>query len=89
MRAAAHALRQRSPSQLTVAVPVAPPETCEEFRSEVDETVCAETPALFGGVGLWYGDFSQTTDGEVRQLLEDARRRLTAGKVGAAPSSEP
>jgi putative phosphoribosyl transferase len=55
-----------------VAVPVSSPETCEEFRSEVDEIVCAVTPQHFQGVGLWYDDFSQTSDEEVRELLKRA-----------------
>lgn len=74
MRAAAAALRAKQPAQLVVAVPVAAPETCDEFRSEVDAIVCAVTPEPFRGVGLWYDDFSQTTDEEVRDLLARAAR---------------
>jgi putative phosphoribosyl transferase len=70
MRAAAEALRHEGASRLVVAVPVAPPETCDAFRSEVDEIVCAITPEPFYGVGMWYEDFSQTTDEEVRDLLD-------------------
>jgi putative phosphoribosyl transferase len=55
-----------------VAVPVAAPETCAEFRSEVDEVVCAATPDPFMAVGAWYADFSQTSDQEVHDLLERA-----------------
>lgn len=73
MRAAAAALRRLGPKKIVVAVPVAAPETCDELRSEVDEIVCAETPRPFQAVGLWYDDFSQTTDDEVRDLLERAR----------------
>ena len=72
MRAAAAALRKQNPSRIVVAVPVAPAETCEEFRKEVDEVVCAATPEPFQGVGLWYDNFSQTSDEEVRQLLNRA-----------------
>lgn len=72
MRAAAEALRKQGPAQIVVAVPVAAPQTCEEFRREVDEIVCAVTPEPFRGVGLWYQDFSQTTDEEVRELLRKA-----------------
>ena len=78
MRVAAAALRKQNPSRIVVAVPVAPAETCEEFRKEVDEVVCAATPEPFQGVGLWYDNFSQTSDEEVRQLLNRAnpeRRR--------------
>lgn len=73
MRAAAASLRQQKPRSIVVAVPVASPETCEEFRNEVDEIVCAVTPAHFQGVGLWYQDFSQTSDEEVRDLLKRAQ----------------
>jgi putative phosphoribosyl transferase len=72
MRAAALALRQMRPQKIVVAVPVGAPETCDEFRDEVDEVVCALTPERFVAVGFWYADFSQTTDEEVRELLEQA-----------------
>jgi predicted phosphoribosyltransferase len=73
MRAAVAALRERDPERVVVAVPTAAPETCAEFRDEVDEVVCATTPRPFYGVGAWYADFAQTTDQEVRQLLEKGR----------------
>lgn len=72
MRAAAQALRAQEPGRLVVAVPVAAAETCEEFRAEVDAIVCAATPEPFYGVGMWYEDFSQTTDDEVQVLLAAA-----------------
>lgn len=72
MRAAAAALRAQQPARLAVAVPVAAPDTCDEFQSEVDEIICAATPEPFLGVGRWYHDFSQTTDEEVHHLLEQA-----------------
>lgn len=75
MRAAAASLRLQKPGRIVVAVPVSSPETCDEFRSEVDEIVCAFTPEHFQGVGLWYEDFSQTSDEEVRELLMRARQR--------------
>lgn len=75
MRAAALALRAQGPERLVVAVPVAAPQTCEEIRADVDEVVCGLTPDPFRAVGLWYEDFSQTTDDEVRELLERARAR--------------
>jgi putative phosphoribosyl transferase len=74
MRAAAASLRLQKPRRIVVAVPVSSPETCEEFRSEVDEIVCAVTPEHFQGVGLWYDDFSQTTDEQVRELLSRAQQ---------------
>jgi putative phosphoribosyl transferase len=75
MRAAAASLRLQKPGRMVVAVPVSSPETCDEFRSEVDEIVCAFTPEHFQGVGLWYEDFSQTSDEEVRELLERAAQQ--------------
>ena len=72
MRAAALAVRQQNPKRLVIAVPVAAPETCDEFRNEVDEVVCAFTPRPFTAVGLWYDNFDQTTDEEVHELLEAA-----------------
>jgi putative phosphoribosyl transferase len=73
IRAAAQALRGQEPARIIVAVPVSAPETCDEYRIGVDEIVCAVTPEPFLGVGRWYHDFSQTTDEEVRDLLELAR----------------
>ncbi len=78
MRAAAEALRRLGPARLIIAVPAGSPQTCAEFRDEVDEVVCAITPEPFYAVGLWYDDFSQTTDDEVRDLLAAARQEVPA-----------
>ena len=69
MQAAIEALRQQQPARIVVAVPTAAPETCDALRARVDDVVCAVTPEPFYAVGLWYEDFSQTTDDEVRELL--------------------
>jgi predicted phosphoribosyltransferase len=69
MRAAVHAVRLLGPARIVVAVPVGAREACEALREVADEVVCALTPEPFSAVGLWYGDFSQTTDDEVRELL--------------------
>ena len=69
MRAAVEALRLRGPTAVVIAVPVAPRETCDALRREVDAIVCARTPEPFRAVGVWYEDFGQTTDDEVRALL--------------------
>ena len=69
MRAAVRALRKMEPREIVVAVPVAAQSTCEEFRAEADDIVCLYTPEPFQAVGLWYEDFSQTTDSEVHLLL--------------------
>lgn len=78
MRAAALALRQQHPAAIVVTVPVASSQTCEEFRAEVDDVICALTPEPFYAVGLWYEDFDQTTDAEVRDLMARAENRLAA-----------
>lgn len=80
MRAAAMALRQQQPVRIIVAVPVASPSSCDEFKGLIDECVCAVTPEPFYAVGLWYEDFTQTTDEEVRRLLaqsEPSTSRVT------------
>jgi putative phosphoribosyl transferase len=73
MRAAVAALRSERPSRVVVAVPVAASETCDAFHDIADDIVCAMMPEPFQAVGDWYEDFSQTTDDEVRDLLERAR----------------
>lgn len=70
MRAAVKALRQMQAKKIVVAVPVGARETCDSFNEDVDTlAVCAITPTIFHAVGMWYQDFSQTTDEEVRDLL--------------------
>jgi putative phosphoribosyl transferase len=75
MRAGAMAVRELKPARVVVAVPVAAAETCDGFRDVVDEVVCDVTPRPFHAVGLWYENFSQTSDDEVRELLERAEAR--------------
>lgn len=75
MAAAVTALRARAPEQIVVAVPIAPPESYERFADRVDRIVCLETPDPFFGVGLWYEDFTQVRDEEVRDLLMRAANR--------------
>jgi len=72
MRAAVVALRQRRPERIVVAVPVGPSETCAALQEEADEVICADTPVDFDAVGQSYDDFSQTTDAEVKELLDRA-----------------
>jgi predicted phosphoribosyltransferase len=72
MRAAIVAVRQQKPARIVVAVPVAPPSTILELEKEADEVVSVFQPEPFDGVGRWYLDFSQTTDDEVRRLLESS-----------------
>jgi putative phosphoribosyl transferase len=72
MRAASLAVRRQRPERIVIAVPVAAAQTCDELRRDVDEVVCAATPSPFHAIGLWYDDFSQTSDDEVRELLARA-----------------
>jgi putative phosphoribosyl transferase len=74
MKAAAAAIQQQEPAEIVVAVPVGSRESCDELRDYVDDVVCARTPEPFYGVGLWYSDFSQTSDEDVHDLLEQAAR---------------
>lgn len=75
MKAAAQAVRLQGPKRLIAAVPVAARETCDDLRTDVDEIICAYTPQPFLAVGMWYADFSQTTDEEVQHLLEQTPRQ--------------
>ncbi|MBA2653747.1 MAG: phosphoribosyltransferase [Gammaproteobacteria bacterium] len=72
MRAAITALKKLECKKIVVATPVAPPDTCEQLRREVDEIVCLEMPYPFYAIGGWYQDFSQTSDEEVQDLLIQA-----------------
>ncbi|MCU1352353.1 MAG: Erythromycin esterase [Acidimicrobiales bacterium] len=74
MRAAIAALRELGPSRVVVAVPVAPAATCAQLAADVDEVVCAASPSPFVAVGAAYRDFDQTSDDEVRALLQGAAR---------------
>jgi len=76
MRAAVKALRRLGPERIVVAVPTAARRTCEDFRPDVDDIVCAMTPEPFLAVGMWYQDFSETTDDDVRALLGRAREEV-------------
>jgi putative phosphoribosyl transferase len=82
MLAALHATRKRHPARVVIAVPVGPPETCEQIGREADEMVCLLRPQPFSSVGQWYDDFRQTTDEEVIELLRSHR---SIGQPGSAP----
>lgn len=75
MRAAVEALRRHGPAAIVVAVPTAPTATCRALAADVDEVVCASTPAPFRAVGQAYLDFTQVDDHEVRELLARAAER--------------
>ncbi len=74
MQAAIQVVRQQLPKKIVMAVPVAPRDTLEKIREEADEVVCPSVPSSFMGIGQWYQDFGQTSDREVKDLLEQARR---------------
>jgi putative phosphoribosyl transferase len=83
MRAAVLAARRLKPARVIVAAPVAARDTCRDLREVADDVVCAFTPEPFTAVGLWYEDFSQTTDDEVHQLLasHEADRAARQGVI--------
>jgi predicted phosphoribosyltransferase len=84
MRAAVLAARRLQPARVVVAVPIGAWQTCQELRDGADDVVCAFTPEPFRAVGLWYADFSQTTDAEVRQLLALAASSATTPATRSA-----
>jgi predicted phosphoribosyltransferase len=75
MMAAVHAVRAQAPSRIVVAVPVAPLETVEALRGEVEEVICPLMPEWMISIGYWYMDFSQTPDEEVIDLIQRAWQR--------------
>ena len=77
MRAAVSAQRQLNPARIVVAVPVGAADTCRQLRREAGEVICLHTPEPFRAVSLWYEEFDQTSDDEVRHLLESAAQVAT------------
>lgn len=73
MRTAVAAVRGANPAQVVVAVPVAAPDVCDAVAESTDDMICAITPEPFFAVGVWYADFSETTDEEVRELLRQRK----------------
>lgn len=72
VRAAIRGLRRKEPEKIVLAVPVAPPDTVDSLRDEVDELVCLEAPEMFRAISLHYRDFGQVSDEEVRRILDSA-----------------
>jgi putative phosphoribosyl transferase len=83
--AAVRALRARRPRRIILAVPVGPADAVRMLAAESDEVVCPHIPHDFGGVGLWYDDFSQVSDEEVVDLLAGARSDDRSG-AGTRPA---
>lgn len=77
MHAAVETIKQRQPARIVIAVPTASPSTCDEFAGEVDEIVCVIRPEPFIAVSYWYRKFEQTSDIEVRRLLEEANNKFS------------
>jgi putative phosphoribosyl transferase len=86
-RAALAGLRRRRPGRLVAAVPVAPSESLPAVRALADDLVCLQTPELLYAVGVWYEDFSQTTDDEVIEILRRAGTRREREAAGRAPAA--
>lgn len=76
MQVAIAAIQHQHPQELVVAVPIAEPSICDWVGQAVDRIICAETPRPFYAVGLWYQEFSQTSDEEVRSLLRQVRNQV-------------
>ncbi|MGB8909355.1 MAG: phosphoribosyltransferase [Candidatus Cybelea sp.] len=83
MRAAATSLRRRNPAAIVAGVPVAASRTCSSLSSVVDRVVCVATPEPFHAVGLYYRNFEQTSDDDVRRLLAAAAAELTGRRISA------
>ena len=73
--ATVRAIKSQQPSELILAVPVGPQDSIESLRQEVDQIVCLHAPEVFWAVGAFYNIFDQTSDEEVKTLLEGARGR--------------
>ncbi|MBI2891930.1 MAG: phosphoribosyltransferase [Deltaproteobacteria bacterium] len=82
MRAAIDSVKRRKPARLIVAVPVAAASTCEDIGALVDEIVCLATPEPFYAVGLWYEEFPQLDDEDVRELLRTVRQDAPVSRRG-------
>ncbi|MBI2957707.1 MAG: phosphoribosyltransferase [Chloroflexi bacterium] len=84
VEAAVLSARNRGARSITVATPVASRESCSNLRRVADDVFCLTTPTDFWAVGMFYRDFSQTADDEVRQLLDQSRSQTT-GTSAPAP----
>ncbi len=87
MKAALRATRMRGPKKLILATPVAASDTLRALNSEVDEVVCLEDYQYLGAIGVYYSDFSQTSDEEVVAALARFPPAANPGRQGAAPGS--
>lgn len=67
--AAVGIVRQLDPSEVILAVPVAPRQAVASLKEVADQVIALQTPANFMAVGQWYEDFTQVTDDEVSALV--------------------
>lgn len=72
MRAAIEAVRLQGASSITVAAPVAAPETVAQLEEMADRVICLYQPAQLYAIGRWYLNFDQTTDQQVQDLLQQS-----------------
>ena len=74
LKAALRLVRSKGAKNVTVAVPVGPPDTISELEEYADDVVCLLTPEPFYAIGQFYTDFSQTSDEQVTELLRLSRK---------------
>lgn len=72
LRAAITVIQRQQPKRVVVATPIAPSSICESLERIVQQVVCLSTPEPLYSIGMWYDDFSQTSDEEVCRLLQQA-----------------
>lgn len=89
MRAAIKAVLQQKPTDVILAVPVAALSTYNEMTGLVDKIVCSLKPLNFYAVGLWYDDFSQTTDSEVSDLLKASQKNGDSNHASSIANRSP
>ncbi|MFC8800920.1 phosphoribosyltransferase family protein [Promicromonospora sp. NPDC057138] len=87
-RAACQVARAQGADRVILAVPVGAADSIRSLRHEADDVVCLATPARFMAVGQWYGDFRQTSDAEVAELLDRAAQR-DSGRAAVAADDPP
>jgi putative phosphoribosyl transferase len=74
--AAIELLRKKKPAKIVVAVPVAPPDSANKVKKQVDDFICLHTPVDFYGVGRFYENFEEVTDDKVIQLLKQMDQQI-------------
>lgn len=76
-RAAIATVKRQDPARMIAAIPVSPPSVCRELTEQVERVECLIEPPNLSSIGRWYDDFSQTSDEEVRSLLQSAYSNLS------------